>query len=94
MYVIDATAPADDKVFDTAAFEKFLTDKLKVGKSKPGQYGDKLKIERDAGKITITAVDAEEVTARYVKYMTKKFLKKNQVPFKYLLTSYFWMLTM
>ena len=29
-YIIDASQPASDKIFDVAAFEKFLQDRIKV----------------------------------------------------------------
>ncbi|KAB8290259.1 hypothetical protein EYC80_011125 [Monilinia laxa] len=58
-FVIDCKQPANDKIFDTAAFEKFLQDNLKDG--------DSIKVE--------TSVNS----GHYLKYLTKKFLKKNQL---------------
>lgn len=44
--MIDYSRPAGDGVFDGAAFEKFLHDRIKV-EGKTGQLGDSVKIIRD-----------------------------------------------
>jgi len=75
--VINASQPASDKIFDTAAFEKFLQDKIKVD-GRVGNLGDQIEIKQvGEGKIEITAQN--ELSGRYLKYLTKKFLKKNQL---------------
>ncbi|KAL4064946.1 ribosomal protein L22e [Scleroderma yunnanense] len=74
-FVVDYSRPAADGVFDGADFEKFLHDRIKVD-NKAGQLGDKVKISRDGNnKITITT--NIPFSKRYLKYLTKKFLKKN-----------------
>ncbi|KAI6007299.1 ribosomal protein L22e [Pisolithus albus] len=74
-FVIDYSRPAAQDVFDGADFEKYLHDRIKV-ENKAGQLGDKVKITRDSNnKITITA--NIPFSKRYLKYLTKKFLKKN-----------------
>ncbi|KIK96359.1 hypothetical protein PAXRUDRAFT_826024 [Paxillus rubicundulus Ve08.2h10] len=74
-FVIDYSRPAADGVFDGADFEKFLHDRIKV-ENKAGQLGDSVKITRDASnKITVTT--NIPFSKRYLKYLTKKFLKKN-----------------
>ncbi|KAG1716544.1 hypothetical protein ID866_596 [Astraeus odoratus] len=75
-FVIDYSRPAADQVFDGADFEKFLHDRIKV-ENKAGQLGDKVKITRDdkANKLTVAA--NIPFSKRYLKYLTKKFLKKN-----------------
>ncbi|KAJ1326676.1 large subunit ribosomal protein L22e [Microdochium nivale] len=76
-FVINASQPASDKIFDTAAFEKFLQDKIKVD-GRVGNLGDQIEIKQvGEGKIEITAQN--ELSGRYLKYLTKKFLKKNQL---------------
>merc|ERR1712065_77422 len=67
-FTIDASAPVEDGIMDAASFEKFLHDKIKVN-GKAGQLGDAVSIARD--KTTI------HVSKRYLKYLTKKYLKKN-----------------
>ncbi|KAI6005256.1 ribosomal protein L22e [Pisolithus orientalis] len=74
-FVIDYSRPAAQGVFDGADFEKYLHDRIKV-ENKAGQLGDKVKIARDSSnKITISA--NIPFSKRYLKYLTKKFLKKN-----------------
>ncbi|KAF9240900.1 ribosomal L22e protein family-domain-containing protein [Melanogaster broomeanus] len=76
-FVVDYSRPAGDGVFDGADFEKFLHDRIKVD-NKAGQLGDNVKIVRDASnKITVTSTIP--FSKRYLKYLTKKFLKKNSL---------------
>ncbi|KAH7909119.1 ribosomal protein L22e [Hygrophoropsis aurantiaca] len=74
-FVIDYSRPAGDGVFDGADFEKFLHDRIKV-EGKAGQLGDNVKITRD-GNTKITVTSNIPFSKRYLKYLTKKFLKKN-----------------
>lgn len=81
-------------MFDGAAFEKFLHDRIKV-EGKPGQLGDNIKITRNGrspatyacgipwlthsiiGDSNVTVTSSIPLSKRYLKYLTKKFLKKN-----------------
>ncbi|KAG1833944.1 60S ribosomal protein L22 [Suillus variegatus] len=74
-FVIDYSRPATDGVFDGADFEKFLHDRVKV-EGKSGQLGENVKIVRD-GNTKITVTSNVPFSKRYLKYLTKKFLKKN-----------------
>ncbi|KAJ8521464.1 hypothetical protein ONZ45_g1879 [Pleurotus djamor] len=76
-FVIDYSKPASDGVFDGADFEKFLHDRIKV-EGKAGQLGESVKITRD-GNTKITVTSNIPFSKRYLKYLTKKFLKKNQL---------------
>ncbi|EIM92643.1 ribosomal protein L22e, partial [Stereum hirsutum FP-91666 SS1] len=76
-FVVDYSKPASDGLFDGAAFEKFLHDRIKVD-GKAGQLGDNVKIHRD-GDTKITVTSNIPFSKRYLKYLTKKFLKKNQL---------------
>ncbi|GJE85994.1 60S ribosomal protein L22 [Phanerochaete sordida] len=76
-FVIDYSRPASDGVFDGAAFEKFLHDRIKV-EGKTGQLGDNVKIARQ-GDVNLTVTASIPISKRYLKYLTKKFLKKNQL---------------
>ncbi|KAK1966296.1 ribosomal L22e family protein, partial [Colletotrichum sublineola] len=76
-FIINASQPASDKIFDVAAFEKFLQDKIKV-EGRVGNLGDQVQISQQGeGKIEIIAHN--ELSGRYLKYLTKKFLKKQQL---------------
>ncbi|KAI1438424.1 60S ribosomal protein l22 [Xylaria sp. CBS 124048] len=76
-FIINASQPASDKIFDTAAFEKFLQDKIKV-EGRVGNLGDIITVQQVGdGKVEITAHN--DLSGRYLKYLTKKFLKKMQL---------------
>ncbi|KAL0942596.1 60S ribosomal protein eL22 [Colletotrichum truncatum] len=76
-FIINASQPASDKIFDVAAFEKFLQDKIKV-EGRVGNLGETVQISQQGeGKIEIIAHN--ELSGRYLKYLTKKFLKKQQL---------------
>jgi large subunit ribosomal protein L22e len=48
--------------------------------NRTGNLGDNITISRDEGKIVVVANGAK-FSGRYLKYLTKKFLKKNNVFF-------------
>lgn len=76
-YTINCSQPASDKIFDVSAFEKFLHDKIKVD-GRTGNLGETIVISQKAdGKIEVVA--HQEFSGRYLKYMTKKYLKKQQL---------------
>ncbi|KAF3762886.1 60S ribosomal protein L22 [Cryphonectria parasitica EP155] len=76
-FIINASQPASDKIFDVSAFEKFLNEKIKV-EGRVGNLGDTIQISQQGdGKIEIIAHN--ELSGRYLKYLTKKFLKKMQL---------------
>ncbi|KAI9673337.1 MAG: 60S ribosomal protein L22 [Trizodia sp. TS-e1964] len=76
-FIINASQPASDKILDVSAFEKFLHDKIKVD-GRIGNLGDVIQISQQGeGKIEVIA--HKEFSGRYLKYLTKKFLKKQQL---------------
>jgi len=54
-----------------------LHDRIKVD-GKAGQLGDNIKITRD-GSTKLTVTSNIPLSKRYLKYLTKKFLKKNSL---------------
>ena len=75
--MINASQPVNDKIFDIAAYEKFLHDRIKVD-GRTGNLGDNVQISQIGdGKIEVVA--HLEFSGRYLKYLTKKFLKKQQL---------------
>jgi len=75
-FVIDCSTPAEDYILDPANFEKYLHDRIKVN-GKAGVLGDSVSIARDGKKLTVTA--EAPFSKRYLKYLTKKFLKKQDL---------------
>jgi large subunit ribosomal protein L22e len=66
-FIINASQPASDKIFDVSAFEKFLQDKIKVD-GRVGNLGDVVQISQSGeGKIEVVA--HKEFSGRYLKYL-------------------------
>lgn len=76
-FIINAAQPASDKIFDVAAFEKFLHDRIKVD-GRTGNLGDSVEISQ-VGEGKIQVISHQPFSGRYLKYLTKKFLKKQQL---------------
>jgi len=74
-FTIDCSHPVDDGIMDAASFEKFLTDKIKVG-GKTGNLGNLVSVSRDKAKVLVSSDTA--LSKRYLKYLSKKYLKKQQ----------------
>ena len=72
-FIIDCQDPVSDKVLDTSDFEKFLRDKIKVNGT-AGDLGSKIIITCDKAKIIVVA--QLPFSKRYLKYLTKKYIKK------------------
>ena len=75
-FTIDCSQPVDDGIMDAASFEKFLLDRIKVG-GKVGNLGDLVTVTRDKAKVLVNADTA--FSKRYLKYLSKKYLKKQQL---------------
>jgi len=75
-FTINCTVPVKDEIFDMASFEKFLHDRIKVN-GKAGVLGDAVSIATEATNVNVTAKNA--FSKRYLKYLTKKFLKKQNL---------------
>merc|ERR1712168_1150982 len=74
--VIDCTHPVEDGIMNCADFEKYLQERIKVG-GKTGNFGNDLVLERAKTKINLTS--NLPFSKRYLKYLTKKYLKKNNL---------------
>jgi len=76
-FVLNCSQPVNDKIFDLGAFEKFLHDRIKVD-GRTGNLGENIVISQQAGS-KIEVVAHQEFSGRYLKYLTKKYLKKQQL---------------
>eukprot|EP00923_Selenidium_pygospionis_P017188 GHVN01030206.1.p1 GENE.GHVN01030206.1~~GHVN01030206.1.p1 ORF type:complete len:127 (-),score=27.15 GHVN01030206.1:249-629(-) len=75
-FILDCSTPVQDNIVDTARMEKFFRDRIKV-EGKVGQLAGKVKVVSDKTKIS---VDSDvRFPKRYLKYLTKKYLKKQQL---------------
>lgn len=69
-FVINASQPASDKIFDVSAFEKYLNERIKVD-GRVGNLHDTIVISQTGdGKIEIVAHN--ELSGRYLKYLYVK----------------------
>ena len=75
-FTIDCSQPVDDGIMDASSFEKFLNDRIKVG-GKTGNLGELVTVSRDKAKVLVSADTA--FSKRYLKYLSKKYLKKQQL---------------
>jgi len=75
-FTLDCSDPVEDGIMDPNSFEKFLHDRIKV-RGKAGQLGDTVKISREKTRILLSCV--APFSKRYLKYLTKKYLKKQQL---------------
>lgn len=78
-FVIDCTAPAEDKVFDVASFEKYLHDRIKIGSKTGALAANNVVITRDRTKLTIASPAELNFSKRQLKYLSKRYLKKQQL---------------
>lgn len=78
-FVIDCAAPVDDKVLDIASFEKYLNERIKV-EGKTGNLAQcNVVISRDRTKITVASPQDLGFSKRQLKYLSKRYLKKQQL---------------
>ena len=75
-FIVKGSAPASDGIVDVAVFEKYLTDRITI-RSKGAKNLLNVTVEREAKNIKVSAPSL--LSKRYVKYLTKKFLKKQQL---------------
>ena len=75
-FTIDCSKPVEDKVFNTSNFAEFLRGRIKV-EGKVGNLGDHVTVSSEPTKITVSANIA--FSKRYLKYLTKKYLKKHSL---------------
>eukprot|EP00037_Helgoeca_nana_P031850 m.410915 g.410915 ORF g.410915 m.410915 type:complete len:123 (-) comp28518_c0_seq1:27-395(-) len=79
VFTIDCTRPATDEIFDVAHFIEFLKERIKVD-GKTGNLGTTIDVSpsaTDVAKVIVTSHGP--FSKRYLKYLTKKYLKKKQI---------------
>merc|ERR1712078_607471 len=75
-FAIDCSHPVEDGIMNCGDFETYLTERIKVG-GKTGNFGKEVTLGRDKNKVVLTS--AVPFSKRYLKYLTKKYLKKNNL---------------
>merc|ERR1712001_30987 len=75
-FTVDCTLPVEDGIMDCANFEKFLQERIKVN-GKTNNFSTNVAIEKQKSKLILTS--DVPFSKRYLKYLTKKYLKKNNL---------------
>ena len=75
-FSIDCQKPVDDQVIETKDFVEFLSQKIKVN-GKTGNLGEDIKVKEDGAKVVVSS--NIPFAKRYLKYLTKKYLKKQEL---------------
>merc|ERR1712124_155299 len=75
-FTVDCQQPADDTIITPADLEKFFKERIKV-EGKTGNLGEKVTVSREKSKIHVSA--EAPFSKRYLKYLSKKYLKKQQL---------------
>merc|ERR1712137_617860 len=75
-FTIDCTHPVEDGIMQIGKFEDFLKARVKV-EGKPGNIGKNVVISSSKTKINVNA--DIDFSKRYLKYLSKKYLKSNNL---------------
>merc|ERR1712212_186650 len=75
-FTIDCTHPVEDGIMQIGKFEEFLKNKVKV-EDKLGNLGKNVVISSSKTKINVNA--DIDFSKRYLKYLSKKYLKNNNL---------------
>merc|ERR1712032_1055723 len=75
-FTVDCQQPSDDTIITPGDLEKFFKERIKAG-GKTGNLTDKVTVSRDKAKIHVSA--EAPFSKRYLKYLSKKYLKKQQL---------------
>ncbi|CEP64940.1 60S ribosomal protein eL22 LALA0_S15e00826g [Lachancea lanzarotensis] len=75
-FTVDVSAPTEGSVFVPANYAKYLIDHIKVD-GHLGNLGNAVSVEQNDSVVTV--VSTAKFSGKYLKYLTKKYLKKNQL---------------
>ncbi len=75
-YQINCKLPSEDNVIVLNDFENFLKSRIKVS-GKAGNLGSAITVSKDSQNIIVQATIP--FSKRYLKYLTKKYLKKQDL---------------
>jgi len=73
---IDCSHPVEDGIMNCGDFEKYLQGAIKVD-GKTSNFGKEVSLAREKNKIVLNST--VPFSKRYLKYLTKKYLKKNNL---------------
>merc|ERR1712224_1022016 len=70
--------PVEDNIMDISQLEKYFQDRIKVN-GKTGNLGEVVKVGREKQKVLVSVSSDITFSKRYLKYLTKKYLKKHNL---------------
>merc|ERR1711904_53004 len=77
-FFVECKQPVEDNIMDVAQLEKYLQDRIKVN-GKTGNLGEAVKVGREKQKVLVSVSSEIQFSKRYLKYLTKKYLKKQNL---------------
>ncbi|GEQ72123.1 hypothetical protein JCM33374_g5809 [Metschnikowia sp. JCM 33374] len=75
-FVVDTSAPVENAVFDQEAYVKYLVEHIKVD-GIIGNLGESISVTEEGNSVVV--VSTAKFSGKYLKYLTKRYLKKNQL---------------
>merc|ERR1711972_291873 len=76
IFSVDCTHPVEDGIMNVSEFEKYLRERIKT-EGQTNNFKNNVTLERSKNKIIVTSV--LPFSKRYLKYLSKKYLKKNNL---------------
>lgn len=73
---MDVSAPTENGVFDPSSYVKYLIDHIKV-EGITGNLGNEISVTEEGNAVVVVSNTA--FSGKYLKYLTKRYLKKNQI---------------
>jgi large subunit ribosomal protein L22e len=75
-FQVDCSAPTEDGVFVISDFQKFLKERVKVS-GKTGNLGTQVAVSTNGNTLQVDTTIP--FSKRYIKYLTKKYLKQQKL---------------
>ncbi|KAL6939006.1 60S ribosomal protein L22A [Hanseniaspora opuntiae] len=72
-FFIDVSSPVENEIIDAADYVKFLVENIKVEGLK-GNLGKAVSVQEENNVVTV--VSTVKLSGKYLKYLTKKYLKR------------------
>merc|ERR1712196_613458 len=77
-FYVECKQPVEDNIMDVAQLEKYFQDRIKVN-GKTGNFGEAIKVSKEKQKVLVSVSSEIQFSKRYLKYLTKKYLKKQNL---------------
>ncbi|KAH3675221.1 hypothetical protein OGATHE_001561 [Ogataea polymorpha] len=76
-FTVDCSGPTENGVFDPASYVKYLVEHIKVD-GHLGNLGNDITVTQE-GAAKVVVVSTTKFSGKYLKYLSKRYLKKNQI---------------